>query len=196
MGKFTHSYVIVGPPAERLADFYRTQNATAFIFQDNPNACAILEEDDADLSLIAEATAEFQTSALLGQVLDSSVFVGTVYDRGVAIDEYIDYPEGLFGRVMDELILNLDRDLTIEQRAAEWANLFGASESNSALANVFRQRDKYVFAEEFHAALLEALRLPTVMVGAEFREIEDAYRSDVEAREALVYIQGEILEEE
>src|SRR5574337_1232975 len=95
MGKFTHSTVIVGATAQALAVFYRAKGTKAFIFQDERSICAICDDndDEADLDLIEEVTAEFQTIALLCQVFDSTVFVGTIFNRGIAIDEYIDYPD-------------------------------------------------------------------------------------------------------
>jgi hypothetical protein len=51
----------------------------------------------------------------------------------------------------------------------------------------FRQRDEYVFAEEFFAALLEALALPMVFVGAEYGEVQEVYNNDPEARKALLH---------
>lgn len=188
MGKFTHSYVIIGTTAKALVDFYRAQDTQVFIFQDERSVCAVCEEDEAEFSLIAEVTSEFQAVALFGQVFDSSVFVGTIYKQGVAIDEYIDYPEAVFSYGSDGLILNLNRVLTIEQRAAEWANLFGVSENESTLANIFRRRDKYVFAEEFFDSLLEVLGLPAVLVGMEYEELKDAYKSNPETRKALLRV--------
>src|SRR3972149_6246088 len=95
MGMSTNSYVVVGSTAEALAAFYQAQGTRAFIFRDERNRCAICDDndDEADLSVIAEMTNTLQVAALLGQVFDSSVFVGTIYTQGQARDEYIDSPE-------------------------------------------------------------------------------------------------------
>lgn len=49
----------------------------------------------------------------------------------------------------------MNRELSIEQRATEWANLFGIAHSSSKLAEVFRTRDKYLLAEEFYISFKE-----------------------------------------
>ena len=179
MGKFTHCCIVTGTTAEALASFYESSGMQAFIFQDRRRRCAVCDDDDeADLDLVAQLTARFQTAALLGQILDSSVFVGTIYNREVAVDEYIDYPDSLFAYIDEDSVSNVNRALSIEQRAAEWATLFDARNTSEILADVFRRRDEYVFAEEFFAALLEALKLPTVLVGADCSDVERIYNVD------------------
>ncbi|HET7087086.1 MAG TPA: hypothetical protein VFL17_00400 [Anaerolineae bacterium] len=139
--------------------------------------------------MIEELTDTLQAIALLGQVFDSSVFVGTIYSRGEALGEYIDYPEYPL-EFENVSLLYLNRDVSIEQRATEWASLFGVPQHSSALADVFRRRDEYHFAEDFYTSLLEALALPTVMVGATYWELVRAYETDPEAQKALIHASG------
>jgi hypothetical protein len=192
MGRFTNSCVVVGSTSKAIAAFYQARGTRAFIFQDDRNRCAICDDndDEADLSLIAELTDTLQVLALLGQVFDSSVFVGTIYNRGVAIDEYIDYREYSLEFDSGESVLYMNRDLSIEQRATEWASLFDVAQNSSAVAEVFRRRDEFVFAEEFYTSLLEALALPTVMVGATYWELGRAYETDAGAQKALIHVSG------
>ncbi len=196
MGKFTNSYIVVGSTGEALVAFYQAQGTRAFIFQDDDNHCVICDDndDEADLDLIAELTDKLHAIALVGQVFDSSTFVGTIYNQGTAIDEYIDYPE--YSLDSWESVLYLNRDLSVEQRATEWTSLFNAAHNSDALADVFRRRAEYVFAEDFYEALLEALALPTVMVGATYWELERAYETDAEARQALLHVSSEFSESE
>jgi len=193
MGKFTNSYVVIGSTGEALVAFYQAQGARAFIFQDDRNRCAVCDDndDEADLDLIAELTNEIQAIVLVGQVFDSSIFVGTIYNRGTAIDEYIDYPEYSLELDSGESVLHLNRELSVEQRATEWANLIGVAQRSDILADVFRRREEYVFAEDFYTAVLEALELPSVMVGATYWELTRAYETDSEARKALLHVDNE-----
>jgi hypothetical protein len=115
------------------------------------------------------------------------VFVGTVYNKGVAVDEYIDYPDSLFAYVDEDSVSNVNRALSIEQRAAEWATLFDARKKSEILADVFRRRDEYVFAKEFFATLLEALKLPTVLVGADYSDVEQIYDVDPAAQKMFLH---------
>lgn len=196
MGKSTNSCVIVGTTSEALAAFYETQGTQVFIFQDENERFAVCDDndDEADLDQIAELTNQLNAIALVGQVFDSNTFVGTIYNRGTAVDEYIDYPTQSLEFEMS--VLNLDRELTVEQRATEWTSLFDVVHNSSALADVFRGRDKYAFAEDFYTAVLETLGLPTVMVGATYWELERAYETDAEARQALLRVSGESFESE
>lgn len=84
MGMFTHSSFVVGPTGEALAAFYQTQGTRALILRNDQNRFAICDDndDEADLSVVAELTDKLQVVAILGQVFDSSAFVGTIYDRG------------------------------------------------------------------------------------------------------------------
>jgi hypothetical protein len=192
MGQFTNSYVVVGSTAEALVDFYRAQGTRAFIFQGVGNRCAICDDndDEADLGVIAELTGRLQVTALLGQVFDSSVFVGTIYDRGEAVDEYIDSPEYRLESESGESILYLNRDLSTSQRATEWASLFGVPQNADALAEVLRRRDDHLFAEDFYASLLQALELPTFMVGTTYGGLVQLCETDPEAKNDLIHASG------
>jgi hypothetical protein len=192
MGMFTHSYVIDGSTPEALLAFYRAEGTRAFIYPGERNTCAICDDndDEPDLDLLAELTKKLQAKALLGQVFDSSVFVSTVFNCGVAIDEYIDYPGHVFGLEFGGSVLHLNRELTIEKRATEWASLFEVPNQEDTLAKIFRLRIDYLFAEDFHESVLQALMLPTAMVGQYFVEIERAYMTESEARKVLLYANG------
>jgi hypothetical protein len=191
LGTFAHSYVIANSTPEALMGFYAANGSRAFIYPVERDLCAICDDndDEADLSLLTELSAQLQALALLGQVFDSSVFVGTLFDRGKVIDEYIDYPEYLAsgGLAFGGSVLYLNRAVTIEQRAAEWAGAFGVSDQAQALADVIRQREEYLFAEDFHTMVLNSLLLPAAMVGARYIELEQAYNGEPEARKVLLH---------
>jgi len=193
MGTFAHSYVVVGSTPEALVSFYRANGTQAFIYRDERGNCAICDDndDEPDLELLAELSKKLQAKVFLGQVFDSSVFVATIFHQGVAIDEFIDYPDYLPSLVMGNPILYLDRVVTVEQRATEWATLFDVSHQKDALAGLLHQRTDYSFAEDFHEAVLQALMLPTAMVGQCFLEIEQAYMNEPEARRVLWYANSE-----
>ena len=192
MGKNAFCCVVVGCSAQALAVFYQAEGTRAFLDQDANGACAICDDndDEPDLSLVAKVTAKFQTAALLGQVYDSSVFVGTIYERVLAIDEYIDYPERVSGLAYGDSILYLGRALPPEQRAAEWTAILGVGRDSSALAEVIRRRDDYIFAEDFHVAVLEGLGLPSGLAGVTYRELERYFNSEAEARKVLIHASG------
>jgi hypothetical protein len=193
MGTFSHSYVVVDSTPEALIDFYRLDGTDAFIYPDGNNFCAICDDndDEPDLNLLAKLTEKLQAKAFLGQVFDSSVFVATIFDKGVVVDEYIDYPDPLPGLVTGNPILYMNRAITIDQRAAEWASLFNVPHQEKTLADLLRRRNDYLFAEDFHEAVLQTLTLPTFMLGLYFVQIERAYMTDQELRKALLCVNVE-----
>jgi hypothetical protein len=193
MGTFAHSYVVVGATPEALITFYRANGTEAFIYSDEHGNCAICDDndDEPDLDLFTELSKQLQAKVFLGQVFDSSVFVATIFHQGVAVDEFIDYPDYLPSLVMGNPILYLNRLVSIEQRAAEWATLFGVPHQENALANLLHRRSDYPFAEDFHEAVLQGLMLPTAMVEQYFIEIERAYTNEPEARKVLRHANSE-----
>jgi hypothetical protein len=190
MGAFSHSYVVAGSTPEALLVFYRANDTRAFIYPDEHNICAICDDndDEPDLDLLAKLSEKLQAKAFLGQVFDSSVFVATLFSNGVAVDEYIDYPGPLPGLVTGSPVLYLNRAVTIEQRAIEWASLFNVPQQGNAFASLLHKRDDYLFAEDFHEAVLQTLMLSTFMVGLYFIQIERAYDSDLELRKVLLRV--------
>ncbi len=192
MGMFAHSYVVVGTTPEALVDFYHKDGTRAFIFSDEQNACAICDDNDdmPDLDLLVKLTKDLKVKAFLGQVMDSSVFVGTVFDSGIVIDEYIDYPERVEGLNDGESVYFLDRTIDHEGRAAEWSELFNVPQQKSKLTDLFHRRDEFLFAEDFHQAILQALLLPDAMIGQSFIEIEDTYNTYQETRDVLKFADG------
>jgi hypothetical protein len=189
MGTFSHSYIVMGATPDSLLAFYRADGTRAFIYAEDRNVCAVCDDndDEPDLELLINLTNKLQTKALLGQVFDSSAFVATTFDRGAAIDEYIDYPEYLPGLVTGNPILYLNRVLTTEERATEWSTLFETPHKASTLADLLDRRAEYDFAEDFHESILQALMLPTAMVGQVFVQIERAYQAEPGARKVLLY---------
>ena len=97
MGAFSHSYVVAQVTPQALLAFYQAQGTRAYIYPDQHNHYAICDDndDEADLEVIIELAAKLQATALLGQVFDSAVFVGTLINRGTILDEHIDYPDYL-----------------------------------------------------------------------------------------------------
>jgi hypothetical protein len=193
MGMFAHSYVVFGSSPEDLLTFYRTDGTRAFIFPDARNTYAICDDndDEPDLNLLKKLSDKLQAKIFLGQVFDSSVFVATIFDQGEAVDEYIDYPDYLPGLTFGNTVLYLSRDLTIEQRAAEWVALFDVPQQENAVADILHRRSDYPFAEDFHEAVLQALILSTAMVGQYFINIEHAFTTEPEARKELLYARSE-----
>ena len=194
MGTTAHSYVVADSTPEAILGFYRINGTRAFIYPTEHHLSAICDDndDEADLSVLTELSAHLQAYVLLGQVFDSAVFVGTLFHRGTIIDEYIDYPEylALGGLTDGSSVRFLNRALTIEQRAGDWASAFGVLHQSEALADVIRRREEFTFAEDFHEAVLHSLTLPTAMVGARYIEIERAYNSYSETREKLLHANG------
>ena len=193
MGTFAHSYVVSGCSPEDLLTFYRADGTRAFIFPDERNTYAICDDndDEPDLDLLIKLSGQLQAKVFLGQVFDSSVFVATIFSQGEAIDQYIDYPEYLSGLAFSDPILDLNQDLTVEQRAAKWVALFEVPQQQNALAVLFRRRSDYPFAEDFHEAVLKALMLSTAMVGQYFVDVEQAFTNEPEAQKVLLYANGE-----
>lgn len=193
MGTFAHSYVVLGCSPENLLDFYRADGTRAFIFPDARNTYAICDDndDEPDFDLLIKLSGQLQAKVFLGQVFDSSVFVATIFNQGEAVDQYVDHPEYLPGLAFSDPILDLNQDLTVEQRAAKWAVLFDVPEQENAIADILRRRNDYSFADDFHDAVLQALKLSTAMVGQYYINIERAYTSEPEARKVLLYANGE-----
>jgi hypothetical protein len=193
MGTFAHSYVVVGCSPEDLLAFYRTDGTRAFIFPDDRNTYAICDDndDEPDLDLLIKLSDKLQARVFLGQVFDSAVFVATIINLGKVIDQYVDYPEYLPGLAFSDPILNLNRDFTVEQRAVEWTAVFDAPQQENVLADLFRQRSDHLFAEDFHEAVLQVLKLSTAMVGQYFVEIEKAFEDEPEAQNVLLFANGE-----
>ncbi len=189
MGMFSHSYVIADTNIEDLLNYYRTEGTQAYIYPAEHNAFNICDDndDEPDLELLLELTGKLHTVAFLGQVFDSSVFAGTIFNSGEAIDEYIDYHDLLEGLASGSSILNLHRLITVEQRAAEWTNLFHAPQQEKALRDIFNRRADFFFSEDFHISLLQTLLLPDAMIGQEFTQIERAYNTYPETRKVLRY---------
>lgn len=193
MGTFAHSYIVFGCSSEDLLAFYRADGTRAFIFPDARNTYAICDDndDEPDVDLLIKLSGKLQAKVFLGQVFDSSVFVATIFDHGEAVDQYVDFPEYLPGLVFSDPILNLNRDLTVEQRVVEWTALFDVPEQVDALADLFRRRADYPFAEDFHEAVLQALKLSTAMVGQYFVDIEKAFEDEPDAQTVLLFANGE-----
>ena len=181
-----------GCSSEDLLDFYRADGTRAFIFPDERNTYAICDDndDEPDVDLLLKLSSKLQAKVFLGQVFDSSVFVATIFDHEEVVDQYVDYPEYLLGLAFSDPILNLNRDLTVEQRAVKWAALFDVPEQENILAGLFRRRTDYPFAEDFHKAVLQALKLSTAMVGQCFVEIEKALEDEPDAQTVLWFANG------
>jgi hypothetical protein len=141
--------------------------------------------------LLIKLSDKLQAKVFLGQVFDSSVFVATIFSQGEVVDQYVDYPEYLPGLAFSDPILDLNRELTSEQRAAEWAALFDVPQQENVLTDLFRRRGDYPFAEDFHEAVLQTLMLSTAMVGQYFVDVEQAFTNEPEARKVLLYANGE-----
>jgi len=189
MGMFAHSYVVLGSSPENLLAFYRADGTRAFIYPDERNTFAICDDndDEPDLDLLIKLSEKLQVKVFLGQVFDSTVFVATVFNQGEAVDQYVDHPEFLPGLAFSNPILHLNRNLTLEQRAAKWATIFDVPHQENALANLFHNRSDYHFAEDFHEAVLKTLMLSTAMVGQFYIEIERSYTNEPDTRNVLFY---------
>ena len=183
MGAFYTNITLRGPDREQVAQCLKQMKRTAYVSPTADGFTVVYDketenQDDADLmGLASQLSAAFECPALAVLVHDSDVLAYWLFEEGTLADEYNSAPGYFEG---------LARTHPAGGNPEKLCAAFAAHDAVESVADIFRavrsrgvggdRSEGYVFVEDLHQDLTQALGMPSFAVSTGYRYLETGDR--------------------